>query len=112
MEEDLGIYLHFPFCVRKCRYCDFLSAPADGSVRHAYAEALAREIRAQAETAADAEVSTVFLGGGTPSYMEAGDLAAVMDALGAAFRLKADAPLARRSAQFPSRRIICTLRSI
>lgn len=93
MEEDLGIYLHFPFCVRKCRYCDFLSAPADGSVRHAYAEALAREIRAQAETAADAEVSTVFLGGGTPSYMEAGDLAAVMDALGSAFRLKADAEI-------------------
>lgn len=93
MEADLGIYLHFPFCVRKCRYCDFLSAPADGSVRHAYAEALIREIRASAGAYAGASVSSVFLGGGTPPLMAARDLAAVMDALGASFRLKADAEI-------------------
>ena len=70
MKNNLGIYIHIPFCVRKCNYCDFLSFPADDDTKRAYARALVREIRAYGETAADREVETVFIGGGTPSVMK------------------------------------------
>ena len=44
-EKGLELYLHIPFCVKKCDYCDFLSGPADGQAKRAYFEAMKREIR-------------------------------------------------------------------
>ena len=52
-QAPLGIYLHIPFCVRKCLYCDFLSAPADEQTKTEYVEALLAEIRAQAPLYSD-----------------------------------------------------------
>ena len=46
MYTALGLYIHFPFCVRKCAYCDFLSAPGGDAMKRAYTDALVREIRA------------------------------------------------------------------
>lgn len=60
--RSLGIYLHVPFCVRKCLYCDFLSAPGDDEMKTEYVEALMREIRGQASLYGGHEVRTVFLG--------------------------------------------------
>ncbi len=71
---DLGLYLHFPFCVKKCSYCDFLSAPADEETKQLYAEAMVREIRGYAESMRGERVSSIFLGGGTPSLMAARSL--------------------------------------
>jgi len=68
-KKELELYIHIPFCVRKCHYCDFLSAPADEQTREQYTEALCREIVSYKETAAEYEVSTVFFGGGTPSLL-------------------------------------------
>ena len=44
--EEIGLYLHFPFCVRKCAYCDFLSFPADEELKRIYAIAMIRELTA------------------------------------------------------------------
>ncbi len=68
--KQLGIYIHIPFCVKKCVYCDFLSFPADNAAKRTYMAALQEEIRAVARDYSTYEVRSVFFGGGTPSCME------------------------------------------
>ena len=89
---SLGLYIHFPFCVRKCAYCDFLSAPGGDEVKHAYTDALIREIRTW-EKVPTASVDTVFLGGGTPSVMDPEDLQRVMDAVRDTFTILPEAEI-------------------
>ncbi len=68
MKNSLSIYIHIPFCVQKCAYCDFLSAPATLEVQEQYLYMLMQEIRQKAtEYAADHVVKTIFIGGGTPT---------------------------------------------
>lgn len=67
--KKLELYFHIPFCVKKCLYCDFLSAPADEKTQNAYMEALLREMRGRAEDYQDYLVDTIFIGGGTPSVV-------------------------------------------
>ena len=72
--RELELYIHIPFCVQKCKYCDFLSAPATKQVQNAYMEALLTEIR-KADVPGDRDVKedtvvSVFIGGGTPSAVE------------------------------------------
>jgi len=67
---SLGLYVHIPFCVKKCNYCDFLSAPADDATKKRYVEALCKEIRSYKEITKDYELATIYLGGGTPSVLE------------------------------------------
>lgn len=69
--EALGIYLHIPFCVRKCQYCDFLSMPAGGRVKERYTQALCREIQSRSRELEAYEIRSVFWGGGTPSLLSA-----------------------------------------
>ena len=70
MKNKLGIYLHIPFCVRKCLYCDFCSKGGAGlEEMHVYTDALLTEIRANAERAKRHAVDTVFFGGGTPTLL-------------------------------------------
>ena len=69
-KQRLGVYLHIPFCVRKCAYCDFLSAPASRETREQYVEALKEEIRRAGELGERSRIETVFFGGGTPSLLE------------------------------------------
>ena len=88
----LGLYLHFPFCVRKCAYCDFLSAPGTEEVKRAYTDALIRDIRTWG-TVPTPPVDTVFLGGGTPSVMDPEDLQRVMDAVRDSFTVLPDAEI-------------------
>lgn len=71
MKKPLELYIHIPFCAKKCAYCDFLSAPARRDVQEAYVEQLLGEIRSFRALSEDYEVSTVFFGGGTPSILEA-----------------------------------------
>ena len=76
----LELYVHIPFCVRKCQYCDFLSGPSDEETKDRYIEALLKEIRA-AEHTEDYEIVSVFIGGGTPSALKAEAIASVMRTL-------------------------------
>lgn len=72
--KPLGIYIHIPFCVRKCGYCDFLSMPAGPDMHGRYTEALLREINGcEGKFRFDAgeyDVRTVYIGGGTPSVTD------------------------------------------
>lgn len=67
--RDLSIYIHIPFCVRKCRYCDFLSYPAAEWEQESYFEALLSEIEKQSFFYRQHRVISVFIGGGTPSIL-------------------------------------------
>ena len=67
--KNLEIYIHIPFCVRKCSYCDFLSFPCDREGQRAYIEALFAEIEGKAAEYRDYQVTSVFIGGGTPSIL-------------------------------------------
>ena len=86
-KKPLGLYLHIPFCRRKCLYCDFLSAPAGEETVENYVEALCRQIREEAEAFAGHEVRTVFLGGGTPSVLTADQMDRVLSAVRARYAL-------------------------
>ena len=80
IEKYLSLYIHIPFCVRKCDYCDFLSAPADENTKEAYIQALLLEIESYRTTGlADREIRTVFFGGGTPSVLSAGQITTVLE---------------------------------
>ena len=76
----LELYVHIPFCVRKCQYCDFLSGPSDEETKDRYIEALLKEIRATEHTE-DYEIVSVFIGGGTPSALKAEAIASIMRTL-------------------------------
>lgn len=78
---SLGIYLHIPFCVRKCAYCDFLSSPAKEKDRLCYAKALEQEIRSMRKLASGYQADTVFFGGGTPSILEPELVEGLLEAL-------------------------------
>lgn len=80
-KKPLGIYVHIPFCIQKCLYCDFLSAPSDETTRESYVNALLAEIDAQAPLYKGFQVHTVFFGGGTPSLLMPEQTAAILERL-------------------------------
>src|SRR5438128_8315062 len=83
-----GVYVHWPFCLSKCPYCDFNS-----HVRHTtidedrFAKAFSREIATTAARVPDRTVSSIFLGGGAPSLMQPATVGAILDAIGKAWRI-------------------------
>ena len=91
--EELGLYLHIPFCVKKCRYCDFLSFPASEESKKLYAAALIREIRGYREAARRYLVTSIFVGGGTPSVMPSQNLREIFRAVYESFEISADAEI-------------------
>ena len=80
LKKELELYLHIPFCVRKCAYCDFLSAPAKETVWQAYTKQLTEEIQ-EFELAEDYIVTTVFVGGGTPSILPGEEIERIFEGL-------------------------------
>ena len=68
-QKELEIYIHIPFCIKKCSYCDFLSGPATEQTREAYMAALFAEIEGKSGKYRDRRVVSVFIGGGTPSRL-------------------------------------------
>ena len=94
MKPDIGIYIHVPFCRRKCLYCDFCSfTDTDAKTRARYADALVREIRSYHASLAPYRVSTVFIGGGTPSLLTPDETERVFDALRDCFDIAPDAEI-------------------
>lgn len=93
IKKELELYVHIPFCVRKCAYCDFLSAPADMQERTLYVDALTKEIRAEKEEYRNYKVSTIFLGGGTPSVLGEDEIAEIFRALYESFDISDSAEI-------------------
>ena len=85
-KERLGIYIHIPFCARKCAYCDFLSAPAGSETISRYVEAVKQEIREAAELGGKYRAATVFFCSGTPSLLEGRQTAEILEELSRNFR--------------------------
>ena len=94
MEADrkaFGVYVHWPFCLSKCPYCDFNSHVRQTAIdEERFARAFAREIEATAQRAPGREVSSIFLGGGTPSLMQPATVGAILDAIGKHWRVAGD----------------------
>lgn len=84
--KQLSIYIHIPFCVKKCNYCDFLSMPADGETKRRYVDRLLEEMEEAAGDYGEYEASSVFFGGGTPSVLAIEDTARIMTCLREKFR--------------------------
>ena len=92
-KKPMELYVHIPFCARKCFYCDFLSFRAPEPVHEAYSAQLIREIEAQGAFCREYQVTSIFIGGGTPSVMEPCLIADIMRALKYHFDVATDAEI-------------------
>lgn len=93
MKKNLQIYLHIPFCIKKCEYCDFLSFNADEKTQKEYIKSLIRDIRYYGENMPEYEVSTIYIGGGTPSWMDETWIQIIMSELFEAFDISPNAEI-------------------
>lgn len=93
MRKPLELYIHIPFCAKKCDYCDFLSGPASEMVSHGYVEQLIEEIKCQGKSCQGYDVVTIFIGGGTPSILRAGEIQAIMEAVKKSFSVEPSAEI-------------------
>lgn len=92
-KKELELYVHIPFCIRKCAYCDFLSFPAEESLKRAYIKKLIDEIRCISGVYAERSVYSIFIGGGTPSSLAVGEIEQLMQTLKSSFHIQQDAEI-------------------
>ena len=90
--SPMEIYIHIPFCIRKCDYCDFLSGPSGPKEQADYVQALLRE-RQAAEEGEGRSVSSIFIGGGTPSVLDERLLGDILREIRNRFKMKEDAEI-------------------
>lgn len=95
MKKELELYLHIPFCVSKCKYCDFLSAPSGEEQRQIYVERLCRRIRYWSDVIHNYgyEIVSIFVGGGTPSILTEAQITQVFEAVHESFPIRGDAEI-------------------
>lgn len=86
----MELYIHIPFCIRKCAYCDFLSAPADQETIARYMDALKKQLVRQAASFQDRKIDTVFIGGGTPTVLLTEQLAELLETVQINYALAKD----------------------
>ncbi|MCL2716991.1 MAG: radical SAM protein, partial [Alphaproteobacteria bacterium] len=86
-----GVYVHWPFCLSKCPYCDFNSVVAARRIdQERFSRAIAQEIAATAARLKARKVTSIFFGGGTPSLMEAQTVASILEAIARHWQLSTD----------------------
>ena len=90
-DTSFELYIHISFCVRKCAYCDFLSAPGSEEAKASYTEALLREI--EAVKTEKREVSSIFVGGGTPSALSPSLMGDIFEKIHKSFSVAPDAEI-------------------
>ena len=94
MQQDgISLYVHVPFCLTKCPYCDFNTYQGIESQFGDFLAAVTGEIAAWATALGRPAVHTIFLGGGTPSYLPAGGVGRILDAIAAAYPIRSDAEI-------------------
>lgn len=93
MVKDLGIYVHIPFCLQKCGYCDFVSFCSTDEQREEYVSALITEIEKLSPFAKERTISTVYIGGGTPTTLSNSQLSRILNSLHENFDIKEDAEI-------------------
>ena len=87
MNGGMELYLHMPFCVRKCAYCDFLSFPSGAKTQRMYAKRLMEDIGVMGKRYGEIPVETIFIGGGTPSVPDSGLIVEIMEHVRHAFHV-------------------------
>lgn len=87
MSGGMELYLHMPFCVRKCAYCDFLSFPSGAETQRMYAKRLMEDIGVMGKRYGEIPVETIFIGGGTPSVPDSGLIVEIMEHVRHAFHV-------------------------
>ena len=93
MGTSLELYVHIPFCMKKCKYCDFLSFPAEEKQQRDYTQALLREIAYYGNRMKSKRVSTIFIGGGTPSWLDENLMLQILEAIHSNFTVEPDAEI-------------------
>lgn len=91
--KELELYIHIPFCVKKCAYCDFLSGPATEECIEQYVSSLVKEMEAHKESVCGYEVVSIFLGGGTPSVLNEEQVKRLFETIRKNFVLREDAEI-------------------
>ena len=91
--RKIEVYIHIPFCVKKCDYCDFLSCPVDDETKEKYVTALYKEIEWAKECLEEYQVDTVFIGGGTPSILDGQQIEKIIESLRRAAKISDDAEI-------------------
>ena len=86
-KKEIELYIHIPFCVKKCDYCDFLSFPADDRTQKRYINALQKEITYYGTLYPDRRISTIFIGGGTPSWLREEEMVNLLATVQKAFEV-------------------------
>lgn len=96
MTDKLGVYIHIPFCKKKCNYCDFVSGCYDHEMQKEYVNCLLFEIENNVYLK-DSVVDTVFIGGGTPSIIDAKDIGRILNKLNECCKVETDAEISMES---------------
>ena len=92
--ESLGLYIHIPFCVKKCLYCDFLSFGGTAqTTKDLYIEALCKELNNLSASFSGRSLSTIYIGGGTPSTLSEDNFLKLMTSVGDGFSIEEDAEI-------------------
>lgn len=92
-KKELELYIHIPFCVKKCDYCDFLSFPADNRTQRCYVDAVQKEIIYYGALYPDRKITTIFIGGGTPSWLDEEEIVRILHTVREAFAVEHDAEI-------------------
>ena len=91
--RKVGIYIHIPFCITKCKYCDFNSYVGKGEKQREYLVALCKEIKNYSEKCNDAVIDSIYIGGGTPSTMFAGAIQTILAEIRKNYKVLSDAEI-------------------
>ena len=89
--ENFGIYIHIPFCKKKCKYCDFISFSCYAEKENEYVDSLLKEI--ENYESIEKEVSTIYIGGGTPSIIDSKNIIKILEKIRLKFNVKSDAEI-------------------
>lgn len=92
-KKPIELYIHIPFCVKKCDYCDFLSFAADEQTQKSYVAALQKELAFYGAKYKDRRITTIFIGGGTPSWLKEDYMQAIMETVYHYFSVEQDAEI-------------------
>ncbi len=93
MNQEIGIYVHIPFCKQKCLYCDFISFEGIIEKEEQYTEALKKEIIENAKKIENDIVTTIYVGGGTPSYIDSKYIIDILETIKKNYNIKKNAEI-------------------